>query len=384
VSGNDARARVLLLGPALDAVSGVSTHLRQLLQSDLARDFDIRHFQVGSEGRREHGLARAVRLFASPWALGRQLARFKPQVVHINTSLDHKAFWRDALYLLVAKAMGTRVVCQVHGGAALRFAAGLGVFRFTFKWLLRLPDALVILSEAERAAYRALGLGRETRLVPNAIHLDAYGPMAHGAKPGAPMRLVYAGRLADDKGVFEAVEAMGLLRAWGFGADPILLLAGSGPAERQLRAKVRAMGLEDRVTFVGPLQGPALVRFWQEADLFVFPTFHQEGLPYAVLESLAAGTPVITTRTGGIPDVVQEGVHGLFVAPQDPHALAGAIARLVRDPERLRAMARNCIARAHAHYGVARMTGQMREIYGELLRRADARVRKRKAPDPSG
>jgi hypothetical protein len=110
----------LVLGPHLEAVSGVSTHVRLLLASPLAADFRLVHFQVGSEGRREGPLGRALRLALSPFRLAVAIVARNAAVVHINTSLNARAYWRDLAYLAVARLCGARVVYQVHGGALPR------------------------------------------------------------------------------------------------------------------------------------------------------------------------------------------------------------------------------------------------------------------------
>src|SRR5881396_3276118 len=93
------RRKIVLLGPSLDAVSGVSTHVQMLLASDLARDYDLLHFQVGSEGRWENALQKLKRFTLSPLQLALFLLRTGAQVVHMNASLDPKSYWRDLVYL---------------------------------------------------------------------------------------------------------------------------------------------------------------------------------------------------------------------------------------------------------------------------------------------
>ena len=111
------RPSIVALGPSLDAVSGVSTHLNLLLRSQVARRFSIVHFQVGSEGRSEGSLRKWVRFAISPFALLVCLLRYQADIVHLNTSLEPKSYWRDLVYLIVSQLMGRRVVYQVHGGA---------------------------------------------------------------------------------------------------------------------------------------------------------------------------------------------------------------------------------------------------------------------------
>src|SRR5258706_13918847 len=110
------KRKIVVFGPSLEAVSGVSTHVRMLLASDLARDFELLHFQVGSEGRRENALQKLMRFILSPLRLALFLLRTGADAVHLNTSLDAKAYWRDVVYSIVASLLGRRVVNQIHGG----------------------------------------------------------------------------------------------------------------------------------------------------------------------------------------------------------------------------------------------------------------------------
>ena len=87
-----ARHRVVVFGPALDTLSGVSTHVRVLLASDLPRDYKLLHFQVGSEGRRENAAQKLLRFIVSPFHLAFFLLRTRARVVHLNASLDPKGY----------------------------------------------------------------------------------------------------------------------------------------------------------------------------------------------------------------------------------------------------------------------------------------------------
>jgi hypothetical protein len=113
-----ARPVVLVLGPHREAVSGVSTHLNGLFASLLAGEFSLVHFQVGSEGRGKGAVARLARLSTSPLRLASAILARGAAIVHINSSLNARAFWRDLVHMLVAKACGARVLFQVEDDAA--------------------------------------------------------------------------------------------------------------------------------------------------------------------------------------------------------------------------------------------------------------------------
>jgi len=362
------RPKVLLLGPSLSAVSGISTHLREIFRSRLAGDFRLRHFQTGSQGRNESLAGKLARFVWSPMALAAALISHRVALVHVNTSMDRKAFWRDAVYLIVARALGRKVVYQVHGGELPANFAGRRLFKAFFRWLLERPDAVVLLAESERQAYAGFARFKRLAVIPNGIDVTPYVSTREKSFHRRPMRLVYLGALHRAKGVHEVVQALRILRDSSQLDGLELHMVGSGPAEDLLKQEVQDLGLQPWVRFAGPVSGEEKVRCWQQADLFVFPSYG-EGLPYALLESLASGTPVVTTRVAGIAEAVVDGDHGLFVPPQNAGAVADAIAALRSDPDRLRRMSRRCVERALEQYTIDRLTSQLQTLYQHVLAR---------------
>jgi glycosyltransferase involved in cell wall biosynthesis len=355
------RRRIAVFGPSLAALSGVSTHLRVLFASDLARDYQLLHFQVGSEGRAESALGRLARLAFSPLQLALFLLRSGAGTVHLNASLDARGYWRDLVYWGVARLLGRRVVNQVHGGAMPQdFFRGNALLTWTLRRFLVSSDAVTVLSSAELKAYRAFDARIKVHLVPNAIDPAGLLDQERAAGAPGPLRLAYLGRLVRAKGLMELVAALALLA--GAGRAFTLSIAGSGPLQAELAAAVRAAGLDERVRFLGNLVGADKTRLWLEAEVFALPSYF-EGLPYSLLEAMAAGCVPVTTRVAAIPDVVREGEHGLFVPPRDPRALARALARLDDDRHALARMSAACRERVREHYTVERLARDLRPLY---------------------
>lgn len=364
---HDVKKKVLLLGPKLTAVSGVSTHLSQLFGSPLADEYRLIHFQVGSEGKREGVLQKLQRFLMSPFALATEIIVVAPDIVHLNTSLDQKAFWRDVVYLIIAKLFQKRVVYQIHGGdLPQQFFGGDSILTSLLRRLLRWPDAVVLLASVEREAYQQFSKFNHLLVIPNAINLDDYAEQGRKQNESGVIKLGYIGRLAHNKGIYEAIEALKILRNTR-NEKVTLAIAGSGPAEEDLRAEVQSQGLDKDVIFAGELFGEQKKNFWRQMDVFVFPTFHREGLPYTVLESLASGTPMVTTRVGGITDVIKDGVHGIFVEPHDALGVAAAVQTMVSEQESFQKMSIACVARAREFYGIDRLARQFSELYKSLL-----------------
>jgi glycosyltransferase involved in cell wall biosynthesis len=359
------RPVVLLLGPHRAAVSGVSTHLNLLMDSALGDEYDIVHFQVGSEGRDEGAIGKLLRLLVSPFFLAASILFRHVSIVHINTSLNRKAYWRDLAYLFVAKALGARVLYQVHGGDLPRkFFANRPALTSFLRWTLGVPDLVVVLAQVELSAYREFIPQQQVVALPNGIDCRPFsGVPTVRSDPTHPLQIVYIGRIAREKGLYETLQ--GLRLAHELGVDARLVVGGSGAEEQRLRRYAQALGIANRVVFVGPVFGNDKVKLLSGADVMVLPSY-SEGLPYALLESMAAGVPVIATPVGAIPDVVSHDIHGFLVPPRDGKAIAEAIAILAGDREKLSWMSRACRRRVRAAFSIERLAQEFAYHYARL------------------
>jgi glycosyltransferase involved in cell wall biosynthesis len=176
--------------------------------------------------------------------------------------------------------------------------------------------------------------------------------------------MVYVGRLAATKGIFETIEAARILRDRG--VEVCLTVAGTGAEMPAVCKAIEAAGLGTRARVAGAVFGAAKEQLWQRAHVLAFPTYHQEGLPYALLECMAAGAVPVVSPVGAIPDVVQDEVHGLFVPSRDPEALAEALERLARDRELLHRLATAAHARVTSSFSVTRLAAEFKGLYESI------------------
>ena len=173
----------------------------------------------------------------------------------------------------------------------------------------------------ELVAHYALG-GREPAIVPNGVDWSFY---ASGPDRRPEDMILYVGRLAWRKGLGRLLEAFALLGR----KDHRLVFLGEGPLRADLEARATRLGIKDQVTFVG-FGPPEIVRRWlKRARLFVNPADYESG-PLTLLEAMAAGTPVVSTRTGLVAEFGPE--PPLLVAEQDPRSLTDRLAEAIDDP----------------------------------------------------
>ncbi len=154
--------------------------------------------------------------------------------------------------------------------------------------------------------------------------------------------------------------------------------AGDGPLRPRLEALVRELGWEDRVTFLGhvPHEDERLVEEYRSADVFALPSVtiagDKEGIPGTIVEAMAAGLPVVSTHHAGIPAAVTDGVTGLLVREDDDAGLAGALGRVIEDPELRERLGRAAAADAHARLRLHGKTPELEAIYDNVRKTARA------------
>jgi glycosyltransferase involved in cell wall biosynthesis len=175
--------------------------------------------------------------------------------------------------------------------------------------------------------------------------------------------VLYTGRLALVKGTVPLLEAIRIVRAWELSARFVL----AGPW--QMPGQPEDHGLEKKtdtrqgtVSWLGHVPWQELVDLYRQADVFVMPSYY-ESFGISCLEAMAFGLPVVATRAGGLPEVVQDGVTGVLVAPGDAHALADAITHLLRDPELRRRLGNQGRERVLAEFTADRVARETLRVY---------------------
>jgi glycosyltransferase involved in cell wall biosynthesis len=142
-----------------------------------------------------------------------------------------------------------------------------------------------------------------------------------------------------------------------------VLVAGDGPARASLEQEAQRLELDGTVQLLGIRRDvPALL---DALDVAVLSSDY-EGSPLSVMEYMAAGKPVVSTRVGGVPELVEDGVHGLLVEPRDPAALAAAIGRLLRDPAEARRLGEHGRERQQRDLSLDAMVRRIEDLYEEL------------------
>jgi glycosyltransferase involved in cell wall biosynthesis len=273
------------------------------------------------------------RFLASLLALSIACARRRVDVTHIHMAFGGSTL-RKLVLLRVAGFFGVPTILHLHGSEFAVFCDRLSP-RLRALMVATMGHAariVVIGSFWRQFLVQDLGIdARKVVVVANGVPLPPILPSARAPADlpaDAPCRILYLGALGRRKGTSDLLQALASPRLRGMRWNAVI--AGNGDVD-SFRKAAAALGIADRVTFpgwVGPEEAQALLAC---SGVFVLPSYN-EGLPVAVLEAMAAGVPVVTTRVGAIPDLGIDGEAGFIVDPGSIEDLADRLAVLVDDP----------------------------------------------------
>ncbi len=210
----------------------------------------------------------------------------------------------------------------------------------------------------------------EYKVIPNGVDINRFERAVPLARwQDGPRNILFVGRFEPRKGLLDLLKAYRILRKTG--CDCRVLVVGSGPLAREASRYVATRRLGD-VEFLGRVTDEEKAQLFRTADVYVSPATGGESFGIVLLEAMAAGTAIVASDIHGYKGVVRRGREALLVPPREPKALAGAIARLLRDDEERTAMAAAGRIRAE-EFSWPRVTAKVDDFYGVVIRRLAAR-----------
>jgi glycosyltransferase involved in cell wall biosynthesis len=377
-------ARLNMGGPALH-VSYLTAGLRErgydttLVAGTLARGEDSMSFVADArdvEVVRIDELGREIsplRDLVATLRLARLIRRERPDILHTHTA---KAGTVGRVAALLAGRRAPPIVVHTFHGHVLRGYFGplrSRLFRLLERWLAARTTALIAVSPQVRDDLVALGVAPPERFVVIRLGIELDERVAAERDGRAESRrylgiasdrfaVGWIGRMTAVKRTDDVLVAFRRLR--DHGVDAVLCMVGDGPDRPELERRAHELGVIRDTLFLGYQEDVA--PFYAAFDALVLPSSN-EGTPVSAIEALAAGRPVVATRVGGVPDVVQEGQDGFLVDPGATDDLADRLARLARDPALRERMGGAGRERVLPRYAVARLIDDVDRLYRSLL-----------------
>jgi glycosyltransferase involved in cell wall biosynthesis len=350
------KARVLMLGTALNGRGGVATVVSMLREGGLFDREAVRYVATHTEGGR--GAKAAAALSGTLRTLGICLFR-RPQVVHVHAA-SNASFLRKSLLLAIARGAGCRTVFHLHGACFDKYAQEQAspLVRRWIRHTLLSTSRVIALSPHWADFLQGYAPGARVVVIPNSVPL----PPASSV-PVQPGRILFLGQIEPRKGIYELLEALALVAP----RHPQAMLAIGGQGEvDEVRRRADKLGIADRVQLLGWLTGADKQAELARAAVFCLPS-HAEGLPMAMLEAMAAGKAVVVTSVGGIPHAVQDD-NGIVIPPGNVERLAEALDKVLSDDALRQQLGQRARATIAQQFEAGAVIERIAAVYHELER----------------
>ncbi len=282
-------------------------------------------------------------------------------LVHVHGA-SNASFWRKLPFIMISRLARKPYIFHLHGGGFIDFHRQCGsIGRSLVKLVLDHAAQLIVLSEQWKTRIAEITTNTAIVVIANPIAdlrlLTLPVERTYGA-----CNLLFLGAVLPRKGIFDLIKALAVVKKQF--PKVMLTIAGEGEIEQVLKL-ASDLGVGNLVKCDGWVDGERKHDTFASATVFVLPSYI-ENSPVAILEAMAAALPVVSTRIGGIPDLVEDGATGLLTEPGDVTSIAKAILRLLKDAKLRTAMGTAARERALRRFSVDHALDKVAAVYARL------------------
>lgn len=326
---------ILILGPLPPPYMGPAIATEIILKSKLKERFHLVHLNTGiHKSIATLGTWRLETILLNAWIYGClkiKIIRHWPDLVLIPISQTTSGFIKDSFYILICRFFRRRVLLQLRGSNFQNWLHGSGRLTQTYvRWILKKTAGMIVLGENLRDLFTDFYPENRIFVVPNGAD--------YSLEPKAKERDIVSGlflsNLHSSKGIEDILDAINYLDRQNEEKKFGLEVVGSW-CDKQIMESCLLKVKDNKlpVCFHPPKIGKLKFEFYAQADIFIFTPREREGHPWAIIEAMAAGLPIISTDQGAISESVLNGVNGFIVEARNPEAIARKLKILIENPE---------------------------------------------------
>jgi len=350
------KRNVCVIGPLPPPMNGNSKAIDTILKSELCNDiFSFFPVNLSREiTKKDGGIS-----FAKIKVVLRALETLK--YIKCNHAIDtyyltiaqsSVGCLRDVALLrqIYKNHKNAKVILHLHGGGFREFYNKANpVLKLLIKKYYSKAVKIIVLSNSLKKMFNGIVSEDKIQVIENCVDNefmlsdDLINKKLHQIENGKPLKIVYLSNMIKTKGYFDVLNSAQILNGKNISCE--VLFAGkfsNKGQEEEFFDFIKENNLSDKVMYLGVVDGETKKQLLFEGDVFILPTYYPpEGQPISILEAMSAGMPIITTRHGAIPDVIIEGLNGIFIPFQSPASIAKAITDLVNDTKKISYMGKN-------------------------------------------
>ena len=287
------------------------------------------------------------------------------QIVHIHSAKNGSVYRKLIIAFISKYFFNKKIVNHIHTGHFKHFYDDSGwIGKKVVRFYLSLNDVTITVSDFWKSYFiTSFQLSNVYKLNNMIDHAPAVDPVIKGG----PVIFLFLGFITKLKGIFDLVRVVGLNKEYLIGKIK-LEIAGHGNVE-VLEDLVHQYQIEELVDYKGWVAGTEKERLLKNAGVYILPSYY-EGLPISILEAMSFGKPVIATRVGGIPEVVESGVNGVLIDPGDMKEIFEALLYYINNPKSIHTHGYQSLEKIKDYYPAA-ITPKLESIYSSLLATAN-------------
>ena len=360
------RYKILIHAPNLSTPGGKQTYFASLKNHF---NSDIEFFFYGSQGKPEMFIMTPYRLLKDYWKFYSLLKKNPYDLVHLNPSLNAKSFFRDSIFALICKLTQVRFTVFWHGwqwGFENKVVSKIVPwFKFTFgKANSMIVLAQEFANQLKKYEYKK-SIFQVTTVADPIFFTDAdnVNPVAD-PKNNSKIKLLFLSRIERVKGLYETLDAFCELKKGHNEFE--LVIAGTGKELEAAKNYVEINAIKE-VEFLGWVTGASKLEAFKQADIYLLPSYHGEGLPCSILEAMAVGLPVVSTDVGGIKDFFEDGKMGYLVEMKNPSDICTKLNLLIKEPQRISNMGNYNRQYARQRFTPKEVSTHLESIYRKTI-----------------
>lgn len=278
------------------------------------------------------------------YRIRKKINRSEFDILFLNTAFDRNAIIRDFITMVFLLSIKTKVFLKFHGSDLIFLNNLTSWQKKMVEWIFKNVGAIGVLSKEEKVFFVKAGFpGGKIYVVKNPINPAIYQrDIKFKSKigiPGSSFVFIFCGRFIPEKGLMDVINAFFKIQRGN--QSVYLICIGDGPEMNKAKMFVKDNKITERVFFTGFIRESEIIPYYSNADALVFPTYHQEGFPMVVFQSLAASLPIITTRIRAAADYLTEPENVIWVKSQNIESVVEAMNTLLNNLELRTRMIKN-------------------------------------------
>jgi glycosyltransferase involved in cell wall biosynthesis len=349
--------KIVIVGPSITGTKGgMATVINDMLSLNQKTNYRFEHLVSHAE------VSAPQKIFLTAKTFFKILTYGDYDLLHIHVA-SGASFYRKSLAVRAGRIRKKPIVMHVHGADFDSFyhrssALSKKLIRRTFAAC----DKVLVLSSYWKEFFDKHIYDGNTEIIHNGVYLPVFASCR--TVPDNIRSFLFLGRLGQRKGVYDLLEAIDQLVNREGNRDLRFFLAGDGDLE-QVKEIIQAKKLVANVEVLGWIDEQQKLSLFKQVDTMLLPSYN-EGLPMAILEAMAAGKVIISSRVGGIPDAVKGGINGFLIEPGEVDRLAQHILHVSRHPDEMIDIAEQNIRRIDADYNLEKINERLLQIYTEI------------------